>query len=109
MSEKIFVSLEDTAPQSRFVGQLVNEGQLKREQKFTNTKAAEMKFLLQQLNISQGMDKFRDKDGNWRENIQRVEEDIPKVVGSYNVLEDDTERGKVKFEREQEWAEGPMA
>ena len=55
------------------------------------------------------MDKFRDKDGNWRENIQRVEEDIPKVVGSYNVLEDDTERGKVKFEREQEWAEGPMA
>ena len=55
------------------------------------------------------MDKFRDKDGNWRENIQRVEEDIPKVVGSYNVLGDDTQRGKVKFEREKECAEGPMA
>ena len=55
------------------------------------------------------MDKFRDKDGNWRENIEWVEEDIPKVAVNYSVLEDDTERGKVKLEREQGWFQGPMA
>ena len=54
------------------------------------------------------MDKFRDKNGNWRENIQWVEEDIPKVAVSYSVQEGETERGKVKYEREQEWLEGPM-
>jgi hypothetical protein len=54
------------------------------------------------------VDKFRDKVGNWRENIQRVEEDVPKVAISYTVQEDESEKGKVKFERE-ECVEGPMA
>jgi hypothetical protein len=52
------------------------------------------------------MDKFRDKDGNWRENIQRVEEDIPKVAVSYSVQEDETERGKLKLEREKNGSKG---
>jgi hypothetical protein len=52
------------------------------------------------------MDKFRDKDGNWRESIQRVEEDIPKVAVSYSVQEDETERGKVKLERERNESKG---
>jgi hypothetical protein len=74
---------------------LVNEWRsLQNEYKVTKTKAAEMKFLWQQLNISWGVDKFRDKDSNWRENMQRVEEDIPKVAVSYTVQEDETERGK---------------
>jgi hypothetical protein len=55
------------------------------------------------------MDKFRDKDGNWRENIHQVEKDIPKLAVSYTLQEDETERGKMKFEREEEWVEGPMA
>jgi hypothetical protein len=38
------------------------------------------------------MDKFRDKGGNWRENIQRVEEDIPKFGVSCTLQEDKTER-----------------
>jgi len=52
------------------------------------------------------MDKFRDKDGNCRENFQRGEEDIPKVAVSYTLQEDETERGKLKLE---EWFEGPTA
>jgi len=52
------------------------------------------------------LDKFIDKDGNWRE--QRVEEDKLKVIVRYSVLGDETERGKVKVEREQEWDEGTM-
>ena len=59
-----------------------------------------MEFLWQQLNISWSKDKFRDNDGNWRENIQRVEEEKPKVAVSYAVQEDEAERGKVKFEME---------
>jgi hypothetical protein len=55
------------------------------------------------------LDKFRDKDGNWRENMQRVEEDIPNVALSYIVQEDDRERSKVKFESEQERIEGNVA
>jgi len=38
------------------------------------------------------MDKFRDKDGNWIEHIQRVEEDIPKVAVRYRVQGDERER-----------------
>jgi hypothetical protein len=38
-----------------------------------------------------------------------VEEDTPKITVSYTLQEDEIERGKVKFEGEQEWAEGPMA
>jgi len=52
------------------------------------------------------MDKFRDEDGNWRENIQRVEEDIPKVAVSYALQEDEAERGKVKFGRERNGSKG---
>ena len=55
------------------------------------------------------MDKFRDKDGNWRENLQRVEEDMPKFAITYSVLEDETEGGKVKLEMEQELYEGSTA
>jgi hypothetical protein len=32
---------------------------------------------------------FRDKDGNWTEHIQRVEEDILKVVVRYRVQEEE--------------------
>jgi hypothetical protein len=49
--------------------------------------------------------KFRDKDGNWREQIERLEEDILKVAVSYSVQEDETERRKVRVEREWEWVE----
>ena len=52
---------------------------------------------------------MRDNDGNWRGHIERLEEDIPKVAVNYSVLEDDTERGKVKLEREQGWFQGPIA
>ena len=52
------------------------------------------------------MDKFRDKVGNWRRQIQRVEEDILKVAVCYSVQEDETDRGKVKAEREQERDKG---
>jgi len=45
------------------------------------------------------VDKFRNKAGNWTENIQRVEKDIPKVAVSYAVQEDEAEKGKVKLER----------
>jgi hypothetical protein len=57
----------------------------------SNKQAEEMTFFWQQLNISWGLNTFRDKDGNWTENIQRVEEDILKVVFRYSVQED--ERG----------------
>jgi hypothetical protein len=49
--------------------------------------------------------KFRDKDGNWREQIQRLGDNIPKVAVSYSMQEDDTERGKFRVERAQEWGE----
>ena len=65
-----------------------------------------MKILWQQLNISWGLDKFRDKDGNRTEHIQWVEEDIPKVAVSYILQEDETERGEVRVERVTEWGEG---
>jgi len=55
------------------------------------------------------MDKFRDKDGNWRENIQRMEEDIPKFAITYSVPKDETQGDKVKLEMEQEWVEGSKA
>jgi hypothetical protein len=48
----------------------------------------EMKFLSQQLNISWGLCKIRDKNGNWTEHIQRVEEDILKVGVRYILQED---------------------
>ena len=89
------------------VGWLVGEWKfLQKEEKVTDKKTAEMKFLWQQLNVFWGMDKFRDKDGNCRENFQRGEEDIPKVAVSYTLQEDETERGKLKLE---EWFEGPTA
>jgi hypothetical protein len=43
------------------------------------------------------MNTFRDIDGNWREHIQRVEGDMPKVAVSYTLQEGVTERGKVKL------------
>jgi len=45
------------------------------------------------------LNKFRDKDGNWREHNQRVEEELPKVAFSYTVQEDETERGKLRVDR----------
>jgi hypothetical protein len=51
------------------------------------------------------LDKFIDKDGNWREHIQRVEEDKLKLVLSYSARETRERRGKVRVEREQEWDE----
>jgi hypothetical protein len=56
------------------------------------------------------LDKFRDKNGNCRGNIKRVEKDncIPKFAVRYTLQADET-RGKVKIEREQEWVEGPRA
>jgi hypothetical protein len=68
-----------------------------------------MKFLRQHLNKSLGLDKFIDKDGNWRENIQRVEEDKLKLAVRYSVQGDERERGgKVRVERKQEWDEGTV-
>jgi len=55
------------------------------------------------------LDRFIDKGGNWTEHIQRVEEDIPKVAVRYSVQEDETEKGKVRVERVQEWDEGTVA
>jgi hypothetical protein len=55
------------------------------------------------------MEKFTDKVGKWRKNLQRVEEDIPKFAVFCTLPEDDKKRSKVKFEREHEWVEGPMA
>jgi hypothetical protein len=37
------------------------------------------------------MDKFIDKDVNWRENLHRVKEDIPRVAISYTLQEDEIE------------------
>jgi len=79
----------------------------------TQEQIAEIKFFLQQLSVSWGLDKFRDKDGNWRGHIQRVEEDIPKVAVCYSVQDDECEStregAKVKVEREQESEKGTMA
>jgi hypothetical protein len=55
-----------------------------------------MKFPQQKLNIPSDMYKFIDKDGNWTERIQRVEEDIPKVAVRYSVQENETKRGKLR-------------
>ena len=52
------------------------------------------------------MDKFRGKGGNWIENNQRVEQDILKFVVSYSMQEDETERGKLKLEKERNWSKG---
>jgi hypothetical protein len=52
------------------------------------------------------MDKVRDKDGNLRENTQRMVEDIPNVAVSYTLQEDETDRGKVKFERGRNGSKG---
>ena len=38
-----------------------------------------------------------------------MEEDIPKIAVRYSVQEEETERGKERVEREQEWFEGFMA
>jgi len=53
--------------------------------------------------------KFIDKGGNWKEYIQRVEEDILKVAVSYSVQEGDTEEGKLRVDREREWVEWTVA
>jgi hypothetical protein len=45
-------------------------------------------------------------DGNCREQIQRVEEDIPKVAVRYSMQEDETKRGEVGVEREQKGSKG---
>jgi len=42
------------------------------------------------------LDKFRDNVGNWREQIQRVKEDILKVAVLCSMQEDETERGKLR-------------
>ena len=38
-----------------------------------------------------------------------MEEDIPKIAVRYSVQEEQTERGKERVEREQQWVEGIMA
>ena len=48
------------------------------------------------------MVKFRGNDDNWRDQTQRVEEDRLKIAVRYSVQEDETERGKLRFVREQE-------
>jgi hypothetical protein len=40
------------------------------------------------------LDKFRDKDGNWRENIQWGEEDVLKVAVRYSLQGDERDREK---------------
>jgi len=52
------------------------------------------------------MAKFRDKDGNWNENNRRVEEDIPKFAVRYTLQDDETKRGKMKFERKRNGSKG---
>ena len=54
----------------------------------TQIKTTEIKFFWQQLNISWGLDKFRNKEENWRGQIERVEEVKLKVVVCHNVQED---------------------
>jgi hypothetical protein len=44
------------------------------------------------------LDKFRDNEGNWRE--QRVEEDTLKGAVIFIMQEHETERGKVRTERQ---------
>jgi hypothetical protein len=51
--------------------------------------------------------KFRDNDGNWRE--QRLEEDILKVAVGYIITEDETGRVNLRVEGEQEWVEWTVA
>jgi hypothetical protein len=55
------------------------------------------------------LDKFRDKDADWREHIERVEEDKLKVAVRYRLQEDETERGEVRVERVTEWVDGTVA
>jgi len=64
-----------------------------------------MFFLWQQLNISWGLDKFRGNVGNWREHIQRLEEDIRKVAVRYTLREDETLKSKLRLEMEQDCVE----
>jgi hypothetical protein len=54
------------------------------------------------------LDKFRGNDGNWREHIQWLEEDIVKVAVC-PLQNDEPERSKMRAEREQEWVEGNTA
>jgi len=54
------------------LGRCLVNGEFLRKSRKSHT-AAEIKFLWQQLNITWSLDKFRDKDGNWKEHIQRVE------------------------------------
>jgi hypothetical protein len=54
------------------------------------------------------LDKFTDNCRNWTEHIKPVQEDIPKVVVLYNLQTNETQRGEVRFEREQDFVEGPM-
>jgi hypothetical protein len=94
----------------KFVGCIISEWEiLKKEEKVTHThthshtfthkpEAAEMTFFWQHLNKFWGLDKFRDKVGNWREHNKRVEKDIPKVAFRYTVQEDETERYKLRVE-----------
>jgi hypothetical protein len=46
---------------------------------------------------------------NWRENIQRVEEEMHNFAVSYTLIKDETERDKENFEMEQERLKEPMA
>jgi len=62
---------------------------------YIHNQAAEMKFFWQKLNIFWCLFKFTDKEGNWRKDIQRVEEDIMKFAVRYSVQEDEWQRGGV--------------
>jgi hypothetical protein len=53
--------------------------------------------------------KIRDKDDNWREHIDGLEEDTLKVAVSYSVQEDETFRWKLGVAREQEPVEITVA
>ena len=93
------VSFQEGLCSMEFFPWLVSEWcVLKNEQRVTNTKAKEIKFLWKQLNITWGLDKFRDKVGYWREQIQRVEEDILEVAESYTVQEDEPQGRKESWE-----------
>ena len=46
------------------------------------------------------MGKYRDIDVKWRENFERLEEDIPKGIVSYTVQGGETEGGKFRIGRD---------
>jgi len=52
--------------------------------------------------------KFRDNDVKWRENVQRLEKDIPKGAVIYTVQGGETERGKLRVWKERFRVDGTV-